>query len=1059
MNTENFFRSVSLAEDIDVPERFTHYRPTRRALPIVAAIAAPGANMVIAPYGSGKSLAAGVAAIHIRNSKTDKAALGEVLSRINYVDRTIGRRVSERLARRVRGHVITLMGYTANPLAEIANAVGMDRVPKTLEGLTAAISKGGWDHIAIIWDEFGRHLEGLVTDGRSDELDFVQRLAERASRATGTTISLTLLLHQNLLAYATKLNETSRTEWRKIEGRFNILRMVEDSQEIYRLIGEVVTAIRPKNIKIETVSPATVDEIVAAGWLDGLTDVKAASRILNSARPLTPGALQILPTLVARVGQNERTLFSFLQEADLGSELGMESVYTAFSDAMRTDVGIGGAYRRWVETESARSRAPTPLHREILAAACLLQLGTSGERKRLPRRVLELAVVNATTKAKDVAKAIDALIDSKLLLWRRHNDDVAVWHGADIDVALRVREEREQRADAFDVKTFLEEQFPAPYLRAPRHNAHYGVNRFFAGRYQTAAEVLAAAPADPGEQDAAIVYVISKTRNEITDVRNHVKNNPVPRTIYVVPFRPLEAESAALELVCIEALKADKLFVASDPMVPTEIGELESVAFEQLATTMRSILDPRGSGAAWFAEGEFLQVSNDRPGTVAASLLFDRWFNRTPRIANDQVMRSQASRTIQTARVRVVGAILERSDRERLGYEDMDRSAEGSIYRTVLENTGLHRSAERNFADIDQIQDPGLRTAWAMIADFFRVPTSRSESRPLSSLVNQLASSPTGVPKAVMPLLIAAGYKRFARTVAIYKDNVFVPDILGYSFDQMIMVPDGYMVHVERADLAVTDYLREVAYTFTHVRPLLDEELIRSAFDAINHWKQTVPDSAKRTRRLPPGGTAMLTAIMSARDPVYLLLKDLPEAFGLHSPDAKTISQIERARKSIDQLYDSYAEEAVATLSEAFRLAGCEPSALFNAVRDWAQCFDATAMEARADLRISDKAVLRKVIETSNGRFSPKSFAGALSSILLQRGLDKWDDRTAANFRTVLRETRERIETVALDTNSPTPQLRPIIAARINDLNLLLARLDRPEDDSTMTNLPARSAG
>ena len=371
-------------------------------------------------------------------------------------------------------------------------------------------------------------------------------------------------------------------------------------------------------------------------------------------------------------------------------------------------------------------------------------------------------------------------------------------------------------------------------------------------------------------------------------------------------------------------------------------------------------------------------------------------------------MRSQASRTIQTARVRVVGAILERSDRERLGYEDMDRSAEGSIYRTVLENTGLHRSAERSFAESDQIQDPGLRTAWAMIADFFRVPTSRSEPRPLSSLVNQLARSPTGVPKAVMPLLIAAGYKRFARTVAIYKDNVFVSDILGYSFDQMIMAPDGYTVHVERADLAVTDYLREVAYTFTHVRPHLDEELIRSAFDAINHWKQTVPDSAKRTQRLPPGGAAMLTAIMSARDPVYLLLKDLPEAFGLHSPDAKTIFQIERARKSIDQLYDSYAEEAVATLSEAFRLAGCEPSALFNAVRDWAQCFDAAAMEARADLRISDKAVLRKVIETSNGRFSPKSFAGALSSILLQRGLDKWDDRTAANFRTVLRETREK---------------------------------------------------
>ncbi|CAN2532673.1 hypothetical+protein [Methylocapsa aurea] len=1058
MISENFFRSVSIAEDIHVPERFAHYRPTRRALPIVAAIAAPGANMIIAPYGSGKSLAAGIAAIHVRNSKADKSTIGSILPRINQIDRTLGSRFSERLSRRVRGHVITLTGHTANPLAEIASGLGMDRIPKAIEGLSAAIGNGGWDHVAIIWDEFGRHLEGLVSDGRSDELDFVQRLAERASRASSTTISLTLLLHQNLLAYATKLNETSRTEWRKIEGRFNVLRMVEDSQEIYRLVGEVVSAIRPKNLKLEPVAAATVDDVIAAGWLDGLTDSKAVSRVLSSARPLSPGALQILPTLVARVGQNERTLFSFLQEADLGRELGIESVYTAFSDAMRTDVGIGGTYRRWVETESARSRAPTPLHRELLAAACLLQLGTSGERKRLPRRVLELSVASATTKPKDVVKAVETLLDSKLLLWRKHNDDVAVWHGADIDVALRVREEREQRAAAFDVKAFLEQQFPAPYVRAPRHNAHYGVNRFFAGRYQTAAEVLANQAVDPGEQDAAIVYVIAKTRSEINDVRNHVKNNPVPRMIYVVPFRPLEAESAALELVCIEALKADKQFIASDPMVPTEISELESVAFEQLATTMRTILDPRASGAVWFAQGEWLPVSNDRPGTVAASMLFDRWFNQTPRIANDQVMRSQASRTIQTARVRVVGAILERSDRERLGYEAVDRSAEGSIYRTVLENTGLHRSAERSFAEIDQIEDPGMRAAWTIIADFFQSPTPRSEPRPLSNLIDELANSPTGVPKAVMPLLIAAGYKRFARAVAIYKDGVFVSDILGYSFDQMIMTPAGYMVHVERADIAVKDYLREVTYAFTHVRPPLDEELIRSAFDAINHWKQTVPDSAKRTQRLPDGAIAMLNAILSARDPLNLLLKDLPGAFGLSGPEPKTISHIEQARKSIDQLHDSYAEEAVATLAEAFRLAGCEPSGLFVAVRDWAHCFDAAEMDARADLRVSDKAVLRKAIETSNGRFSPKSFAGALSSILLQRGLEKWDDRTAAQFRTVLRETRERIETAALDTARPGAQLRPIIAARIKDLNALLARLDRPGENPDITALPARSA-
>jgi hypothetical protein len=93
------------------------------------------------------------------------------------------------------------------------------------------------DHVAIIWDEFGRHLEGLAAEGRARDLDQVQRLAEWTSRAKDPTASLTLLLHQNLSAYAARLNQTSRNEWKKIEGRFRQLRFVEDSKELYSLVA------------------------------------------------------------------------------------------------------------------------------------------------------------------------------------------------------------------------------------------------------------------------------------------------------------------------------------------------------------------------------------------------------------------------------------------------------------------------------------------------------------------------------------------------------------------------------------------------------------------------------------------------------------------------------------------------------------------------------------------------------------------------------------------------------------------------------------------------------
>lgn len=1045
MMRDDFFRSMSLAEDLGEPIRFAHYRPTRRAMPVVAAVMQPAAaTMVIAPYGSGKSLAAGVAALAVRNGHDDIDVVRELQPAIAEIDDRIGTLLSERLESDRRGLVVALTGHVPDPIGAIAVAIGMAKAPLTVDGFGKALRDGGWDHVSIVWDEFGRHLEGIVGDGRPDELDMLQRLAERCVRASGPTMSLTLLLHQNLLSYAARLNETTRSEWRKVEGRFAMVRMVEDSQEIYDLVGQVVADLRPTEPS-GRIGADLVKRVQKAHWLDDMTDAKRVASVLSNARPLTPGALQILPTLAARVGQNERSLFTFLREVDLSETIGLEEVYASFSDALRSDVGIGGAYRRWLETESARSRAANPLQREILAAACLLQLGASGERRRLPRDVLELAVARPGVNANDVALELDALLETNLLLWRRHNDDVAVWHGADIDVSIRVREERERQSVGFDLQQFLVERFPAPSLRAPGHNARHGVNRFFEGRYVTAADLKGGREK---VEPATIDYVLARSRADIDAAEEAAEEAIGLGRIIVIPAKPVDVESAAIEVLALEALRSDSEFMASDPMVTTELDELESVAFEQLATLLRSLLDPRGSSASWWAEGRRLEVSNDRPGSIAGSSLLDKWYRLTPRIANEQLMRDTASRTMQTARVRVVGAILGHHGRERIGYQADDRSAEGSIYRTVLERTGLHRhdASGWRLAYQDEISDPGLSEAWTEIALFFRRPTS-ARGKPLAQLIDTLAGAPHGVPRAVMPILIAAGYRAFARVVALYRDGIYLPDVLGFQFDQLVSQPEGVSVRVEHTDIKMINYLRELCYAFTHEQPGPEDELVRAAHDAVAHWRASVPEGSKRTQKVDAKAKALLRAIDSGGDPMDLLVNAIPAAFGADGPDVSIIPKLEEARRRIDGLAEEFAIEAMNTLAEAFRVDVASTDLLTTVIR-WAGCFDHRAMETRGDLRISDKAVLRKAVETANGRFSPKSFAGAMSSILLQRGLDKWDDRTSVQFRAALREARERLETAALDTETPGPELKPIIASRLEDLRKLLAQIDNLPDQS-----------
>lgn len=1044
--SEFLFRSLSLAEDLRHPTRFSHYRPTRRAAPIISAVLQPhGAHMVIAPYGSGKTLAAGVGALAVQNALIEGSVVDQLAPSLALVAPELGRLIKTRRRSERRGEVVVLTGYEQSPLESIGKALGLKKV-NSVEGLAKALKDSKSDHIAIIWDEFGRHLEGLTADGRATELDFVQRLAERASRASGPTLSLTLLLHQNMLAYAARLNETTRTEWRKIEGRFTPIRLIEDSQEIYKLVGEVVSTLRPAKLRPKIV-PGLAQRVKQARWLDAMEDEAAIEALLAEAQPLTAGALQILPTLVARVGQNERSLFSFLREAEMGRPIGIEEVYLAFSDAMRSDVGIGGSYRRWVEAESARSRARDDLQRELIAAACLLQLGVSGERLRLPRDVLELSVLSDAHDAIEITRAVDDLLAANLLLWRRHNDDVAVWHGADIDVAIRVREERDRLASTFDLRAFLEGRFPAPNVRTPGHNARFGVNRYFRGAYALASETVTEPAAGLA---ASVVYVLARSKTDIDTAREAAQRCRAERLIRVIPRRILDIESAALELVALEALRSDKAFIASDPMVTTELQELESVAFEQLAGLLRPLLTPRGPDADWWAEGNNLAVTTDQPGTMAASKLLDAWYNSTPRIDNEQLMRDQTSRMMQTSRVRIITKILQRADRDRLGLEENETSAEGSIYRTVFERTGLH--ADGGFAGANAIPDEGLRLTWSRIAAFFETPTDAP--RDLGELVDDLRATPIGLPLGVAPLLIAAGYQKFARSVALYRDGAYEPDLLGFKFDQMVMYPAGFTVQVLPVDAARDHYLQEVCDVFAHERPNQEEELLRRAYDAIQRWLAGVPENARRTDRLGPDAKSLLRLLNMVADPISLLLVEIPKLFKTKALDAKLIARLEATRKSIDGLEDLFAADAIEVIEDVFRASKEGNQDVLDVVRDWAACFDLIDMERRQDLKISDKAVLGKAVETANGRFSAKSFGGSLSLILLKCGLEKWDDRTSAQFRTVLREARERIETAAISTETPQPEVRPILEARIAELQRRLDQLNvQTKGTSKMINI------
>ena len=84
---------------------------------------------------------------------------------------------------------------------------------------------------------------------------------------------------------------------------------------------------------------------------------------------------------------------------------------------------------------------------------------------------------------KDASAIIKILIKKKLLLFRRYNDSISVWHGTDFDIRGKLEELKTSNREQFDVVGFLNKETPPRSWRPLRYNAEYGIHRYFGGLY------------------------------------------------------------------------------------------------------------------------------------------------------------------------------------------------------------------------------------------------------------------------------------------------------------------------------------------------------------------------------------------------------------------------------------------------------------------------------------------------------------------------------------------------------------------------------------------------
>jgi len=1048
LDAELFLRSINVAFDASHPDRISHFRPTSKCVPLIRALLGlenERAFFLVAPYGSGKSLTAAYALHLVENSAESGQVRLEINKRLDLVSPDLAEFARKRRASSTKsGLALALHGYVSNVAEQLKLAacdslrrIGLRRwralesietidVSAVLNKIRDICQQENCDRVTIIWDEFGRHIEALVALGRGDELSEIQTIAEFVSRSQKIPLTFCPILHQGLLHYASGLPQAMRTDWKKIEGRFETIQYVDDSKEIYRLIGEVIATRRQKPLD-ESALRGKQKQCQELGLFSEFKP-RELSDLLRSAYPLEPAALYLLPRIAARVAQNERTLFSFLYNSDLSRPCAVADLYDYFSASMRSDTAVGGTHRQWLETESAISKLPSgDKGVEALKAACLLGFGTSGERSRTSQAVLGFAVQGFSDGAPQ--KVLNQLIDRKLLLHRKHNDDIAVWHGTDLDLRGRLADERARIEGTFNLVTFLTKEAPPPVCKPVEHNDTHYVRRYLTGSYLNKASFESigswAITEIQRDSDGRIVYILANDQDELKEAESLTQNfADDERVIFAIPSEPIPLHDAAIEVAALQRMQRDQNLIDSDPIALAELQQMTDDAFEHLQRLVDRLVKPTLKGVKWYSLGAPVQLANDRELRRWLSKIMDRVFSKTPLINNELINRKKPSPALVNSRKKLELAILERHGRKQLGIEGYfpDRS----MFNSVLLHTGLYRqdgNTDRwGYAHASKIKDPGLRAVWQLFQQFLTKPSERSSS--FLELFAKLQSPPFGLRHGVLPILLAAALRAFPSAISLTQKGRYLSDILPSDIESICRNPGDYEIFVLDIDETKQKFLRNLHkhLSVSANYEIEENDLIRLTFDALEAWKHQLPPAAFTTAQLTPETLGFRSAILRAGDPVHLFFTDIPRVVGVSAEKSGPLmNAIKKCCRELEEVALGYSERAQAVVRVALRVGGRDDSnkTLRQIAKQWASFFPDQFIEKLSD-GVAKGLISRMTIDYD----SDSLFIDSIASLLVKKSVRRWDDSMVATFDREFSNYVGRIESAARTYPAPTDALR-----------------------------------
>lgn len=876
---------------------------------------------------------------------------------------------------------------------------------------SSASKKNG---ICLVLDEFGKCLEwaaqcSSTSNTNNNDIYLLQKLAEAAGRTSTGKFILITVQHQGIEEYAESLTLKQQKEWHKISGRFEIIPYLESPQHLVHLISNAIRLSKSAPQKWSKESQGIVTEAVKN------TSQNLPEEALRNCFPLCPSVAMMLGPLFRRdIGQNERSLFSFLSSnepngfssfidgitaAGEAPRFTTANLYDYLTVSLKSSILKSRDSRVWGTAEEAIRRLPkssTAIHVDIIKAVTLLTLAGESVGLKADTKTIQFCI---NSKKSATAAAIKSLQDNSILVYREFKDAFQLWDGSDIDPQKCLADARRHIIAQGDVAKHIQAFVEVPPLIATKHYLESGTLRSLECSFASDDLDISLTEYE-GYHDGVLILGFPDSKyNEMSKAK--IARDKLSKPVL---YFQLSKDTALFDSM-VNLLAAQHVFVSvdglnSDPIAQRIFNDYRDESSQKFHKELSNVFAGRYQGD-WHLNGKAIPTGH--PSSIASQCLSLAYVD-CPHIHNELINRSKVSVAISKARRNLLSRMVTNSEETNLGIEKYP--PELSIYQSVFLEHGLHQGGEGKLRFVTPPPKSPLGKVWKFFND--QLEGTLGNAINLSDLFDEIAKPPFGIRRGLAPVLFFSYYLTKKDSVFLYIDGSFIPSIKEHEINMLLTQPKYISVQKMSTDSG-HDKVLTIYHKGLGLKPETTPTLINIVRNLVTRIRplDDYTKAVTSTDMLSPSTPVIRGHILSARNPLKLLFTDIPEAFEKNGLKLTALN-IKNAIAELESCQARLLEKITEASSVALNVSVVPFSAWKDRWANWAALSkEFSTVQPLCRIVSAAQSAIDEEIDEHEPRLWWSLFATRVSG----KPTSKWDNNDFVNFKSVLSEASRQLIT------------------------------------------------